>query len=219
MAAQPAGRLLILHHPAHYLNVKGFVPVAPSILRDLKGKGVSIYTAHVPLDLHPGLAPSPHLAAALGLKVVGPFYHIAEEREGHLGVITEIAESMEIEDLAEHIRAVLNLQSLDVLKHNELPVRRVAVAAGGGHTLPGVLERCAEAGCDTYLTGTVIERVPNERWRQSNRRFLEVAERRGINLIGASHCATERFALLALNDRLETMGIPGTFIYCADPWE
>jgi len=212
-------QVLIVHHPAHYRADAGWQPVPTRALASLQGAGVSVYAVHSPLDAHGRFGPSANLARALHLNVDGPFYPTDGPASGFVGVAASPVAAVDFAPFCQRVRETLGLPCVDARRHSAAPVARVAVVGGGGHTLPGVLERCADAGCDTYLTGTVIERVPNERWQQANARFLAEAAERHINLIGASHCATEKFAMLALENYLDEVGYTVRFFGCPRPWE
>ncbi|MCL6451745.1 MAG: Nif3-like dinuclear metal center hexameric protein [Acetobacteraceae bacterium] len=211
-------QLLVLHHPACYRTRRGWAPVPPDVLQALGRAGVSIYAVHTPLDLHPRFGVSLNLSRHLGFAVDGPFYETAGPGSPCAGVVASPPQPLGLAEFCRQVRRAVGVTRLDVLRHGTGAVRRVAVVAGGGHTLPGVIQRCVEERCDTYLTGTVVERVPNERWQRSNAAFLAEAASKGVNLVGASHCATEKFGLLALAEHLKGGGWPAEFLPCPRPW-
>ncbi|MCL6450417.1 MAG: Nif3-like dinuclear metal center hexameric protein [Acetobacteraceae bacterium] len=216
---QRSVRLLILHHPAHYRVEAGWQPVPVKQLAALRQARVAVYAVHAPLDESERFGVSACLAGALELQVVGPLGPPDSPGLGRAGVVAAPREPLGLKEFVGRVVQALGVPYADVRRFGREEVLRVAVVGGGGHTIPDLLGLCEAAGCDTVLTGTIIERVPNPRWQRANARLLQEARRRGINLIGASHCATERYGLLALGAHLEGMGCEVRFLGCGNPWE
>ncbi len=83
-AAKQNVDLLVVHHGLFW---PGLRPVTGTLCRQLKiafENNIALYSAHLPLDLHPRLGNNAQLAAALGLKSNQPFagseiYKVAQE--------------------------------------------------------------------------------------------------------------------------------------------
>src|SRR5437588_10876692 len=72
-AAKKNVDLLIVHHGLFW---PGLQPVTSALRRQLQlafEKDIALYSAHLPLDVHPKVRNNAHLIAALGLKSAEPF--------------------------------------------------------------------------------------------------------------------------------------------------
>ena len=79
-AAKKDVDLLIVHHGIFW---PGLQPVTGALRRQLKlafENEIALYSAHLPLDIHPKIGNNAQLAAALGLKSTTPFF----EEKGQL---------------------------------------------------------------------------------------------------------------------------------------
>src|SRR5436853_1933623 len=86
-AAKKNVDLLIVHHGLFW---PGLQTVTGSLHRQLKlafESDVALYSAHLPLDLHPDVGNNAQLASALGLKSTKPFF---EEKGQLIGVRSKI---------------------------------------------------------------------------------------------------------------------------------
>src|SRR5438552_5903675 len=82
-AAKQHVDLLIVHHGLFW---PGLQPIAGGLRRQLKiafENDIAVYSAHLPLDLHPEVGNNAQLAVALGLKSTGRFF---EEKGSLIGV-------------------------------------------------------------------------------------------------------------------------------------
>jgi putative NIF3 family GTP cyclohydrolase 1 type 2 len=122
-----------------------------------------------------------------------------------------------LDAFVERLRAALNIDRVDVHSHASV-VKRIAIVAGGAG-FPPMMQEAIDRGCDTYLTGDIRVRHGGP-WADEHRpksdAFVATVP---INLIGASHYATEAEALR--NDMLgwfNSVGLPGEFVSQRDPW-
>src|SRR5437588_6673904 len=94
--------LLIVHHGLFW---PGLQSVTGSLRRQLKiafENDIALYSAHLPLDLHPKIGNNMQLASALGLKSYKPFF---EEKGSMIGVRSKFSGSRD--DLIRKLRKVL----------------------------------------------------------------------------------------------------------------
>src|SRR5256714_11507155 len=101
-AARKDVDLLIVHHGLFW---PGLQTVTGSLRRQLKlafENDLALYSAHLPLDLHPGVGNNAQLASALGLKSTKPFF---EEKGQLIGVRAKVSFSRD--DLIRKLRTVL----------------------------------------------------------------------------------------------------------------
>ena len=99
VAAKKDVDLLIVHHGLFW---PGLQSVTGALRRQLSlafEKDIALYSAHLPLDLHPKVGNNTQLAAALGLKATKPFF---EEKGNLIGVRSRISGSRD--DLIRKLR-------------------------------------------------------------------------------------------------------------------
>jgi hypothetical protein len=79
--------------------------------------------------------------------------------------------------------------------------------AGGGND-PDVAKEIVDADVNTYITGVTQK---NSNWEPSLK-FHKICEQNGINIVGATHCSTEKFACIAAQKFFEKLGLPTEFV-------
>ena len=211
-AGEPA--LIFTHHPMDFeTSGRGLVPIGEEWLRRLREAGVSLYSAHAPLDCHEAVSTSRALARAVAVPAETTF---AGYFGGHAGVYGRI-EPTTSEEFCERVRRACGVDRLEA-KAGGGKVERVAVVAGGA-AYPPLMQEALDAGCDTYLTGDFRVRHGGP-WAEEHRpQFDAFVESVPLNLIGASHYATE--ALVLREEMLapfRDLGLPAEFVPQADPW-
>jgi dinuclear metal center YbgI/SA1388 family protein len=176
-AAQKQIDLLLVHHGLFWPGLK---PVAGPLHRQLKlafENDVALYSAHLPLDLHPKIGNNAQLAAALGLRSTSPFF---EEKGQLIGLKARVSISREIltrrlgKSLAGKIKA---------FRFGPKKARTVGIITGGAG---GEIYRVAQEKIDTFITGE----APH--WAAI------AAEELGINLLLGGHYGTETLGVKAL---------------------
>jgi dinuclear metal center YbgI/SA1388 family protein len=175
--AKCGANLLIVHHGMFW---PGLRPVTKALRRQLKfafENDLAIYSAHLPLDLHPEVGNNILLMRALGFEESAPFF---EEKGSLLGrrVLAGIARSELIKRLEKAVAAPVHAIASGSKKAQAIGV--IAGAAGSE------IERVAAEGIDTFITGE----APH--WAAI------AAEELGLNLLLAGHYATETFGVKAL---------------------
>src|SRR6267378_2595131 len=101
-AARRQINLLIVHHGLFW---PGLQPVGGALRGQLKlafENDIAIYSAHLPLDIHPEVGNNAQLAAALGIKSKTPFF---EEKGQLIGFRTKA--SLSRDDLVRKLRKAL----------------------------------------------------------------------------------------------------------------
>jgi len=153
---------------------------------------IGIYSAHVPLDVHPEVGNNPVLAREIGLEVEGMFGKAYGIDVGVYGTLV-----MERDDLVERLRTLLGGEP-KLLQHGLWQTSRVGIISGGGGTL---VKEAAQAGIDTFITGEGPHYTALD------------AEEYGMNVIHAGHYATEAVGVKALAAHLqEKFGLQTQFI-------
>jgi len=211
-AGDPA--LIFTHHPMDFeTSGRGLIAVGEEWLRRLREAGVSLYSAHAPLDCHEAVSTSRALARAVGVPAETTF---AGYFGGHAGVYGRI-EPTTFEEFCERVRRACGVARLET-KAGGGKVERVAVVAGGA-AYPPLMQEALDAGCDTYLTGDFRVRHGGP-WAEEHRpEFDAFVDQVPLNLVGASHYATE--ALVLRDDMLahfRELGLAAEFVPQVDPW-
>ena len=184
--------LLIVHHGLFWA---GLQPVRGALRRQLRlafENDIALYSAHLPLDVHPTLGNNAQLAAALGCKSAQPFM---EEKGQPVGL--KLRASMPRTELVRKLQKAVNgrVKSFEFGPKQTHVVGIVTGAAGSE------IYRVAQEGIDTFVTGE----APH--WA------AVAAEELGINLLLGGHYATEVFGVKALAAHLsKRFKVPWEFI-------
>jgi len=206
--------LIFTHHPMDFeTSGRGLIPVSEGWLQRLREAGISLYSAHAPLDCHEAISTSRALARAAGVPAGET---CAGYMGGHAGVIGEI-DPVPFDAFVARVRDACGVDRVDTKRHADT-VRRVAVVAGGA-AFPPLMQEALDAGCDTYLTGDFRVRHGGP-WAEEHRPgFDAFVERVPLNLIGGSHYGTE--ALVLRQDMVaffRDLGLPAEFVPQEDAW-
>jgi dinuclear metal center YbgI/SA1388 family protein len=186
--------LLIVHHGLFW---PGLQPVRGALRRQLRiafENDIALYSAHLPLDIHPGVGNNAQLAAALGLKSVRPFL---EEKGQPVGL--RVRASLPRSELVRKLQKALN-GPVKVFDSGPKRTRAIGIVTGAGGS---EIYRVADENIDTFITGE----APH--WA------AVAAEELGMNLLLGGHYATEVFGVKALAGRLsKRFRVPWEFIDC-----
>ncbi len=206
--------LVFTHHPMDLeTSGCGLMPIPTATLERMRAGGISLYSAHAPLDCHDTVSTSRALARAIGIPATETF---AGYMGGHAGVVGEI-DPVAFDEFLGCVRRGCDIERLDTKQEHD-NVRRVAVVAGGA-AFPPLMQEAVDAGCDTYVTGDFRIRHGGP-WAEEHRpEFDAFVADVPINLIGASHFATE--ALVLRHDMIRIfaeLGLGAEFVPQDDPW-
>ncbi|MGE5573806.1 MAG: Nif3-like dinuclear metal center hexameric protein [Bacteroidota bacterium] len=191
--AQEAGaELLLVHHGLFWEKA----PLRGALYRRVRfliENGMSLYAAHLPLDMHPEAGNNAQLAKMIGLANAKPFLRY---RGSLIGLIGEV-KATSVQDFTAMVERRLS-SPVKLLDFGRPAITRVAICSGGGG--PDLMQ-AAEAGADVYLTG------------ETSHGAAILARDAGINVIFAGHYATETLGPRALAKHIEdAFGIPTVFI-------
>lgn len=185
---------LVVHHGlwwGRHVQITGTMHKRVSALIS---SGMSLYTAHLPLDCHPKVGNNAELARLLGLRVEKMF---GDYKGVKIGVIGTTARPLRLASFATSVEKTLGAPA-DVFAFGPRTVRRVGIISGAGAMLA---EEAANAGCDTLLTG------------ETSHAAMHPAREAGINLVFGGHYATETVGLLALQRHVaKQFGLSGVFV-------
>ena len=186
--------LLIVHHGLFW---PGLQPVRGPLRRQLRiafENDIALYSAHLPLDIHPRVGNNARLVAALGLKSARPFL---EEKGQPVGL--KIRASLERSELVRKLQKALG-GPVKVFGFGPKRTRTIGVVTGAAGS---EIYRVANEGIDTFITG------------ESPHWAAVAAEEVVVNLLLGGHYATEVFGVKALAAHLsKRFRVPWEFIDC-----
>ncbi len=192
-AAIASGCTLLLVH--HGLFWDGPGPITGRRYRRLKlllDKGVAVYSAHLPLDLHADFGNNAQLARALAIDIRGMFGSFQGTPIGVWGNL-----DIRREALTARLDDLLGVRVKLIAGGGEM-IARVGVVTGGAGSL---ITEAASQGLDAFITG-----------EGAHHTYFDAMEY-GVNVYYAGHYATETFGVRALAAHLEEkFGLPWQFI-------
>lgn len=185
--------LLIVHHGIYWCGLRPMTGWFKKKIVTCLEHNLAIYSAHLPLDLHPELGNNAGMAAALGLQDCRPEvdYHgtmigVSGEYPGTVG------------ELQAKYAQICGSKVTGMVHDADSPAGRVAICSGGAGE---EIYQMQAKGYGTYLTG------------EENHWVCNAAADMGINILFAGHYATETFGVKSLGALLqEAFGLPTVFI-------
>jgi dinuclear metal center YbgI/SA1388 family protein len=184
--------LMIVHHGLFWNARHPWTGKTYELMRLLLESNVSVYSSHLPLDMHPTLGNNARLCAALGFRKCRPFFF---DKSQHLGLMTRA--SVSLVNLTARLGRAVGAKPLVVPGGPSL-CRSIGVVTGGAGS---ELTRAASEGIDTFITGE------GPHWTYA------LAEELGVNVLYGGHYATETFGVKALAEALSRkFRLPWKFI-------
>jgi dinuclear metal center YbgI/SA1388 family protein len=185
---------LVVHHGLFW---RGLQPIRATLRRQLRlafENDIALYSAHLPLDIHPKIGNNAQLSAALRLKAPQPFL---EEKGQPVGL--KLRGSVSCGQLVRKLQKALN-GPVKIFDFGPKQVRAIGIITGAAGS---EIYRVAGENIDTFITGE----APH--WA------AVAAEELGMNLLLGGHYATEVFGVKALAAHLsKRFGVPWEFIDC-----
>lgn len=178
-AHRSGAQMLVTHHGLFWGQSLLLRGVHRRRMAFLLEHNLSLYSVHLPLDVHPQVGNNAQLARLLGLRTKGMFgdYHGVL-----LGVVGEWEQPIPLNEVIHKLEDILGAR-LTVLPHGPKSIKRVGIISGGAASL---VEQAAQERVDLFLTG-----------EPSHSAFHQVVER-GLNVAYGGHYATETLGLKAL---------------------
>jgi dinuclear metal center YbgI/SA1388 family protein len=197
-AIDAGAKLLLVHHGMFWGGVQPLTDHRHRRLWMLVTHDVAVYSAHLPLDVHPDLGNNVLLAARLGLQPSGGF---ASYQSVDVGVSGEAEVPTRV--LAERAGALAAEFKGTLVATPFAPdrmTRRWGLCTGAGAD-SSTLREAARRGLDTLVVGEGPHHTAVE------------ARELGIVVLYAGHYATETLGVRALGDKLAgAFGLTSTFI-------
>jgi len=192
IAVAAGANLLLVHHGLFWSKRQPWTGPTYELLKFLVDHDLAIYSAHLPLDVHPKLGNNAQLCRALGFKNVKPFFF---EKRQFIGLRT--TGSISRDDLCKRLIKVVDAR-VTVLPGGPRLCKNIGIVTGGAGSH---LQTAASEGVDTFITGE------GPHWT-----FAQ-AEELKTNVLYAGHYATETFGIQALAAALgQRFSLPWTFV-------
>jgi dinuclear metal center YbgI/SA1388 family protein len=191
-AAEQKINFLVVHHGMFW---PGLQPVAGPLRRQLKfaiENDIALYSAHLPLDLHPEVGNNILLTRSLGFDSSEPFLELKGAPIGR-----KVSAALKRDELIAKLAKVLGnrVQSVGA---GPVKTRMIGIVTGGAG---GEVHAAAREGIDTFITG------------EATHGAAVAAEELGVNLILGGHYATETFGVKAFAAHLsEKFKLPWEFL-------
>ena len=193
-AARKDVDLLIVHHGLFWPGLQSVTGALHRQLKTAFENDIALYSAHLPLDIHPRIGNNVQLAAALGFKSTKPFL---EEKGQMIGLTTRA--TLAHDELVRRLRKALN-GPVKIFNFGAKQTHKIGIVTGAAGS---DIYRVGREKIDTFITGE----APH--WA------AVAAEELGINLLLGGHYGTETFGVKALAALLsKRFRIPSTFIDC-----
>ncbi|MEX0911851.1 MAG: Nif3-like dinuclear metal center hexameric protein [Gemmatimonadota bacterium] len=178
-AVAAEANLLVVHHGLFWDGSPAVSGRRYRRLRALIEANVGLYSAHLPLDVHPELGNNAVLARELGLEVQGTFGDYKGQAVGVWGALP-----MRREALAARLDDLLGCR-VRMIAGGPERVERVGIITGGAG---GQVNAARSMGLDAFVTG-----------EGAHHNYFDAMEG-GVNLYLAGHYATETRGVRALSD-------------------
>lgn len=192
LAAEAGVDLLVVHHGLFWGWPRPIVGGTYARVSGLVRRNVALYSAHLPLDLHPDVGNNAELARMLRVDVRGPF----GASHGHeIGVWGErrVARDALAAELAKALGTAPK-----VMPFGPPESHRIGIVTGAAGSM---IREAAARGLDTFITG-----------EGAHHSYFD-AEELGVNVFFGGHYATETVGVRALARHVgERFGVPWTFI-------
>ena len=170
--------LLVVHHGLFWSGAQRIDGAFFEKLHFAMENDLAIYSAHIPLDVHPTLGNNALLAKAVGLAKVRPFFPWKGIK---LGLRATVA--LDRASLVDKVRRAVGGSRVHLCPGGPAKTRHVGIITGGAGA---EVAAAAAEGIDTFITGE------GPHWT------FTLAEELRVNLIYAGHYATETFGVKAL---------------------
>lgn len=191
-AAEEQIDFLVVHHGMFWPGLRPVTGATRELLRIAFANNIALYSAHIPLDVHPEIGNNALLIRALEIANPEPFFPWKNCLLGQRADVT-----ISRDEVVRRLRKLLGDEVKTVTAGPE-KVGSLGVITGGAG---GEILEVAKLGIDTFIAGE----APH--WAAVAARDLK------INLIVAGHYATETFGVRALSEHLgQRFGVPHEFI-------
>lgn len=203
--------LLVTHHPFDWNGVgMGFKKYTDEDYKLMKENRISLLFMHVPWD---ALRNEPDRVSTaygtvkkLDMDVKGEY----QEYGGATISLCGILPVKKFADLVKYVEEKLGNDQLNVFNYGSNEVGLVGFVPGGGNDAESI-EEAHQKGVNTYITGCT-DRCQHPYSQNAAKEFLAKAKELKINVIGASHYLTEKWAMEQSMPYFKKLGVEAEFI-------
>lgn len=182
-AISKGANLLIVHHGLFWTKRIPWTSTTYKLMLLFVKNDLALYSAHLPLDLHPTFGNNAQLCSRLGFEKIEPCLYDST-RKLNLGLKCKM--KIDRDHLLERVSQRLGVKP-NLIPAGPQSCQSIAVVSGSGGPL---IFQAAREDIDTLLTGE------GPHWTFS------AAEELGINIIYAGHYATESLGIQALCEHI-----------------
>jgi len=187
------GCLLLVHHGLFWDGNLALTGRRYRRIRALLDHDIALYSAHIPLDIHPEVGNNHVLARELACSALEPFDLM---RGVPIGVAGTLSPKVPREVLRKQLEVLLG-SAARLIPGGPEDCERVGIITGAA---AGSIAAAREAGLDTFITG-----------EGPHHSFFDAMEL-GVNVIFGGHYATETVGVKALAAHCaERFGLPWEF--------
>jgi dinuclear metal center YbgI/SA1388 family protein len=186
-SAPGPGPLLLVHHGLFWDGPQPITGRRYQRVRSLLTQDAALYSAHLPLDLHPEVGNNALLARGLGLSETTPFGNYKGALIGLAGTAPSTMATPG--DIVRRLATLLGIDAsgIRLIRGGPASVARVGVITGAAGS---AISQARAAGCDTFISGEGPAHT-----------YFDAMEW-GVNVIYAGHYATETLGVRALAEHL-----------------
>lgn len=189
--------LLLVHHGLFW---DGNVPLTGRRYRRVRAlleQDTALYSAHIPLDLHPEVGNNAVLARRLGLMDMSMFGTHGGVAIGFAGTAPDNLQTRPSLIMALASTLCISPSAIHLLPGGQERIKRIGVITGAAGS---AIAQAHAAGCDAYITGEGAAHT-----------YFDAMEL-GINVLYAGHYATETVGVQALATHVaDRFGLPWGF--------
>ncbi|MCP5534646.1 MAG: Nif3-like dinuclear metal center hexameric protein [Akkermansiaceae bacterium] len=180
-AVEMGADLLLVHHGMFWQGAQRLTGALYQKIKLATGSNLAVYSAHIPLDVHPLWGNNIQLASRLGMHEPEPFF---DWKGIKLGLRQEMG--LSLSELKPLVEAAVHAE-VHLCRGGPEQVGMVGIITGGAGSEVAAMADC---GIHTFITGE------GPHWS------YPLAEELGVNVIYAGHYATETFGVRALAEHL-----------------
>lgn len=183
-AAEARADMVIVHHGLFWGKPAALTGPLYQRVKILIENGISLYAAHLPLDIHPELGNNARLMNLFKTTEIRSF---GKYGGVEIGLIGNLKQVRQLEDIKENLEASLKTKC-HLLAFGSSEIKTIGIISGGG---AGLTVEAIREGVDLFITGE--PKLP----------AYHLAKEGKMNLIFAGHYATETRGLKAVARLLE----------------
>ena len=181
LAVEKQCQMLFVHHGAFWSGLQPIRGKHYEKLSAMMQANIGLYSAHIPLDLHPAYGNNRVLADLIGLENLEMFGEYGGIKIGFKGTINKKPAKTLAEELAEKLGSSIKLIGTG-------DIESIGLVTGGA---ADIIQQASREGLDAYITG-----------EGANHHYHEAIEGKCV-LIFAGHYATETGGVKSVGLHLE----------------